>query len=512
MAKQHKGPSVEPLHGDLRADPGSRDWALGVRASLWGKERDLGSGVGDVALRLERLLVTDGWKHLFRADGTPFETFEEYLTYRTPYGMGVPLEMMRHYLGLTHEGRTLRQRLAVKGNPTRRVALADLRTDGGTQVREAMKDATVEEYAAALADGAAFPPVVVFFDGKDHWLADGFHRVAAHEAAGIVDVLAEVREGTREDALWFALSANKRHGLPMSNADKQRAVKLALASRPHKSDREIAATVGVHHNTVTKARADMGVPTGELRQLAPSKTEGADGKSRPSPGAAANKVRDFLADPANTGMSNKAVAEALDVARDTVARVRNQMAAAATPAASDEKKAPTPAPPARHPVLAEIEQAADLAALDRAFNKVAGAGQGKLFGGPSLMDCAPASVDDPWLEGRAKKVRRYGAPEIIAAVGSGVLNLRTAAQLVTLPVDQQAALVARGADACRAEVKAMASQRKHKTACMSAQLPLGHTAEVEHLRAENERLRAELEQARGSSRRPPLRLIQGSRP
>jgi hypothetical protein len=68
-----------------------------------------------------------------------------------------------------------------------------------------MNATTVQDYADALTNGAEFPPVVVFHDGTDHWLADGFHRLLAHEKAGLVDILADVRQGTKRDALLFAV-------------------------------------------------------------------------------------------------------------------------------------------------------------------------------------------------------------------------------------------------------------------------------------------------------------------
>jgi hypothetical protein len=37
----------------------------------------------------------------------------------------------------------------------------------------------------------AFPPVVVYFDGTDYWLADGFHRLAAWERIGVMPSLGE---------------------------------------------------------------------------------------------------------------------------------------------------------------------------------------------------------------------------------------------------------------------------------------------------------------------------------
>jgi hypothetical protein len=345
MARPEKRPLVEPELGDLRAEPGSREWAVGARASLWGKDRDLGKGVADVAIRLDALLATGGWKHLFDQHGDPFASIEDYITYRRPYGLGVTLDMMRHYLGLTHEGKAIRAHLAVKGFPTHHVPVAGINRAGGTQVRESTSDAKVTEYAEAINGGAAFPPIVVFFDGETYWLADGFHRVAACEKAGVADVLAEVREGTREDALWFALSANKRHGLPMSNADKQRAIRLALAAKPNESDRAIAAHIGVSPTTVARVKAETGCSTVQLGQLS-TKTKGADNKARPKPGEAEAKTRAFFeSHPDLTSKSDKQIAATLNVARATVAKVRKERETAPSPAPAEAPPASEPAPP-----------------------------------------------------------------------------------------------------------------------------------------------------------------------
>ena len=59
--------------------------------------------------------------------------------------------------------------------------LEEIRIDGGTQARAKMNTATVEEYATALKEGVIFPPVVVFYDGTDYWLADGFNRYYANK-------------------------------------------------------------------------------------------------------------------------------------------------------------------------------------------------------------------------------------------------------------------------------------------------------------------------------------------
>jgi hypothetical protein len=62
-------------------------------------------------------------------------------------------------------------------------------------------------YALAL-DVA--PPVVVFATGDGFVLADGYHRVAAARRRGATTITAEIRHGTREDALQFAAATAAR--------------------------------------------------------------------------------------------------------------------------------------------------------------------------------------------------------------------------------------------------------------------------------------------------------------
>ena len=150
-------------------------------------------------------------------------------------------------------GRVDRRQSKVK---TKSLDIDGIRIDSGTQARAALDEATVAEYAEALGRGIDFPPVVVFRDGTEHYLADGFHRLAAFRKAGRDSIQAEVREGTRDAARWYALGANKTHGLRRSNADKRKAIRMALQERPDLSDRAIADHVGVSHPTVAKYRSE----------------------------------------------------------------------------------------------------------------------------------------------------------------------------------------------------------------------------------------------------------------
>jgi hypothetical protein len=129
-----------------------------------------------------------------------------------------------------------------------------IRIDGGTQSRVAIDERAVTDYADALTAGETFPPVLVFFDGANHWLADGFHRLHANRKIGAVTVSAEVRNGTLQDAKLYAYGANKSHGLRRSNDDKRKAVLGMLADFSDWSDSKIAKHVGVDHKTVAAQR------------------------------------------------------------------------------------------------------------------------------------------------------------------------------------------------------------------------------------------------------------------
>ena len=104
------------------------------------------------------------------------------------------------------------------------IALADIRIDGETQSRARLDDEVVAEYAEAYGAGKSLPPVILYFDGSSYWLADGFHRYFGRKHGDFSDVEAEVRAGTRRDAILYSVGANAHHGLRRSNEDKRRAV------------------------------------------------------------------------------------------------------------------------------------------------------------------------------------------------------------------------------------------------------------------------------------------------
>ena len=83
---------------------------------------------------------------------------------------------------------------------TKTLPMDVIRIDGGTQARTKIHEEMVVQYAENMRDGDVFPPAVAFFDGKEYWLANGFHRYHGARKAGLVGVQCEVIKGTVAEA------------------------------------------------------------------------------------------------------------------------------------------------------------------------------------------------------------------------------------------------------------------------------------------------------------------------
>ncbi len=160
--------------------------------------------------------------------------------------------------------------------------LSDIRIDGGTQSRERLCEDTVADYSEAMKAGDQFPPIVVFCDGSDNWLADGFHRFHAARKAGLSELQADMRTGTRQDALWHAIGANKANGQRPSRGDVRNAVLLALRTWPEKSLRDIAAQIGCSFNHVGNLRREVCAIAHLNKEPTPATVTGRDGKTYPT--------------------------------------------------------------------------------------------------------------------------------------------------------------------------------------------------------------------------------------
>ena len=106
-----------------------------------------------------------------------------------------------------------------------KIQLKKVRLDGDTQPRQFINEDVVNDYSELLLDDVQFPPIVVFNDGANYWLADGFHRWHANKKAGFTEVEVEIHNGTLRDAVLFSVGANAIHGIRRTNDDKRKAIK-----------------------------------------------------------------------------------------------------------------------------------------------------------------------------------------------------------------------------------------------------------------------------------------------
>lgn len=141
----------------------------------------------------------------------------------------------------------------------KKLNLLTIKIDGGTQARVSLNQDVVKEYSESMREGDVFPPITVFFDGSDYWLADGFHRYFATKANALTSIDAEVKNGTLDDAILFAFSANGKRGLSMTFEDNRNII-YAMLRHPEWSkwtNTAIAKHIGVSSMTVGRVKATM---------------------------------------------------------------------------------------------------------------------------------------------------------------------------------------------------------------------------------------------------------------
>lgn len=131
------------------------------------------------------------------------------------------------------------------------------------QIRDGLNEAAVERYAETLQAVEAiawpFPPVVLNATEHGYICVDGAHRIAAAMKAGREAVEAKVVTLSEADAKVEAAKANMANGLPLTPAERKKAIARIVGLRPSWTDAAIAKLVGVHRNTVAHVRKELGI-------------------------------------------------------------------------------------------------------------------------------------------------------------------------------------------------------------------------------------------------------------
>lgn len=236
------------------------------------------------------------------------------------------------------------------------IEIARIKTDGGTQPRVSLNQETVAEYRDAYKAGVKLPPVTLFYDGADYWLADGFHRFFAARDAGLTEIYEEIQPGTQRDAILYSLSANAKHGLRRTNADKRKAVQTLLddAEWSKWSDREIAKRCAVGYDLVADIRKSH-LPETIDRPQADTRTVQRNGTTYEQKTANIGKQKPSAEhDPSPEPEPQETEYTPLDEAMDTIKDLQDALALANTGDLSD----------------ADRSQAADLIARLREENRI----------------------------------------------------------------------------------------------------------------------------------------------
>jgi hypothetical protein len=178
--------------------------------------------------------------------------------------------------------------LVIEAADPETIAITEIRRDSELNCRHAgVSKATAASYSEVMkAKGAeAFPAIVIFTDSKGvHWLADGFHRCAAAELAGIERLRFERHSGSRRDALLFAAGANAEHGRARSPSDKLKSVRAILSDPTwaKRADNWIAKHAKVSHTYVAKIRSTCHDSSGGVRETSDGRVMDTSGIGKPA--------------------------------------------------------------------------------------------------------------------------------------------------------------------------------------------------------------------------------------
>jgi len=161
-----------------------------------------------------------------------------------------------------------------------------LRIDADTQSRVKISEETVDDYAELItASGKAWPlgDLAVFHDGTDYFVADGFHRTLAAQRVKRASIPCQIHKGTAKDARIFGMTANDRHGLRMSRADKRHCVEWLLDNGGKLTQVEIAEKAGVAVITVKRIVAERKAEKVSMIPFETQNTGKTDQTSSPGP-------------------------------------------------------------------------------------------------------------------------------------------------------------------------------------------------------------------------------------
>ncbi len=183
---------------------------------------------------------------------------------------------------------------------TKTISTDMIEATSSTQIRVKLDKDYILQLQNDIQAGDTMPALTVFCEqgSSRHVLSDGFHRLIAFINEGIEECEVDVHEGGMHEALAFALSSNRTHGLRRSNADKVNAVKLALKD-PQFSELthgQIAELCGVSRETVNRIAGKTKENTGDSEPGQPEDNKPENNRpTKPAPTQAEIELQELKA-------------------------------------------------------------------------------------------------------------------------------------------------------------------------------------------------------------------------
>lgn len=153
--------------------------------------------------------------------------------------------------------------------------LIKIHTEDSIKPRLKLDQRWIEALATAIRQDRKLPPVVCFYDGNYYWLADGFDFLEAAKLAEQKTILADIRQGSLQDAISYSKSGSRR------NQEKQQVVDRFLdllesmgeEEKKYWSNKEIGAYCAVSNTYVSQRMRNFGYkqPSDLLRKSSKGK-------------------------------------------------------------------------------------------------------------------------------------------------------------------------------------------------------------------------------------------------
>ena len=125
-----------------------------------------------------------------------------------------------------------------------KIKTSEITIDPAVAIREGTDEDTIQRYEEIFDE---LPPITVYKTDHTYLLADGFHRWAAATRIGRIEIEAEVKEGSQDEAMEYVISANLKHGRPLTREEYAGAVRRLKTLHSDWSSVKIGNKIGRDH-------------------------------------------------------------------------------------------------------------------------------------------------------------------------------------------------------------------------------------------------------------------------